>query len=178
MKQRQRFEPWRQFLFSTLLLLAMGMAVTACSSEETEDFTIQFRLEDENGNPKNEFRQGENIIFRLTIYNNTDAHYSINDWGSLFGEDLFRVYSSNGSDLGKSWEINYYILDIMEYIFAHDSRTFICPWMTDENLSPTYPLVMKEEAIQHLPIGDYYTEFNLRLNENNVIHCKQNFKIR
>ena len=83
--KRLLFVPWRQLLFSALLLLAMGMAVTACSSEETEDFTIQFRLEDENGNPKNEFRQGENIIFRLTIYNNTDAHYSINDWGSLFG---------------------------------------------------------------------------------------------
>ena len=34
MKQRQRFEPWRQLLFSTLLLLAIGMAVTACSSDE------------------------------------------------------------------------------------------------------------------------------------------------
>lgn len=35
MKLRQQFEPWRQFLFSTLLLLAMGMAVTACSSEDS-----------------------------------------------------------------------------------------------------------------------------------------------
>ncbi|MBR1654958.1 MAG: hypothetical protein IJ698_00865 [Prevotella sp.] len=34
MKQRQRFEPWRQLLFSALLLLAMGMTVTACSSDE------------------------------------------------------------------------------------------------------------------------------------------------
>ena len=34
MKQRQRFEPWHQLLFSALLLLAMGMAVTACSSDE------------------------------------------------------------------------------------------------------------------------------------------------
>ncbi len=36
MKLRQQFEPWRQFLFPALLLLAMGMAVTACSSEEQE----------------------------------------------------------------------------------------------------------------------------------------------
>ena len=34
MKQRQRFEPWRQLLFPALLLLTIGMAVTACSSEE------------------------------------------------------------------------------------------------------------------------------------------------
>ena len=36
MKQRQRFEPWRQFLFSALILLAMSMAMTACSSEEED----------------------------------------------------------------------------------------------------------------------------------------------
>ena len=34
MKQRQRFEPWRQLLFSAMLFLTMGMAVTACSSDE------------------------------------------------------------------------------------------------------------------------------------------------
>ena len=39
MKQRQRFEPWRQLLFSALLLLAMGMAVTACSSEDKYENT-------------------------------------------------------------------------------------------------------------------------------------------
>ena len=36
MKLRQQFEPWHQLLFSTLLFLAVGMAVTACSSEEDE----------------------------------------------------------------------------------------------------------------------------------------------
>ena len=176
-EQKARRRALRLLLMMVSLCLLLPVGLTACSSEEAEDFTIQFRLEDENGNPKNEFRQGENIIFKLTIHNNTDAHYSINDWFSLFGENLFRVYSSNGSNLGKSWEIRY-VLSLMEYIFAHDSRTFICPWMMDENLSPTYPLAMKEEAMQPLPVGDYYTEFDLRLNENNVIHCKQNFKIR
>ena len=42
MKQRQRFEPWRQLLFSALLLLAMGMVVTACSSEENDEEITTF----------------------------------------------------------------------------------------------------------------------------------------
>ena len=33
---KQRFELWRQLFLSTLLLLAMGMAMTACSSEDEE----------------------------------------------------------------------------------------------------------------------------------------------
>ena len=44
--------------------------------------------------------------------------------------------------------------------------------------APTYPLVMKEEKMQPLPVGNYYTKFDLKFNENNVIHCKQNFKIK
>ena len=34
MKQRQRLELWRQLLFSALILLAISMAMTACSSDE------------------------------------------------------------------------------------------------------------------------------------------------
>ena len=176
-KMKKKKSALRLFLvmISACLLLPVGMA--ACSSDEEDSLSVQFHLEDENGVPKTEFKQGENIIFKLTIYNSTDASYSIKNWFSFFDENFFRVYSFDGQDMGSSWDIRYY-LDLMEYIFAYDSRTFSCPWMTNENLPPTYPLVMKEEKMQPLPVGNYYTKFDLKFNENNVIHCKQNFKIK
>ena len=62
MKQRQRFEPWRQFLFSALLLLAMGMAVTACSSEE------------DRGDSENNTRKELSLhIWKLSMYVNKET---------------------------------------------------------------------------------------------------------
>ena len=172
MKRKMKFIRRSFFLFALLLVMA---AMTACCSDEEDRFKVQFHLEDENGVPKTGFNQGENIIFKLTIYNNSDERYSV-DFISLFDDNLFRVYSTDGKDYGTSWEAPYF-LERMEYILAHDSRMFSCPWLNDEKLIPTYPLVMKED-MQPLPVGDYYTKFDLKFNENNVIHCKQNFKIK
>ena len=58
-------------LFSALMLVTTGFSG---DDEEKEDSSIKvdFRLQDANGSECYEFHEGDNIVFRLEIKNNTN----------------------------------------------------------------------------------------------------------
>ena len=154
--------------------------------KENGDATIfvNFTLQDESGIEKYVFKEGENIIFRLDIVNNTDEQVYMNNPDRMFFDnDIFHVYSSKGEDVGLPFDIWIILESKYTSIPAYNSMSYICPWWNEPD-SPWrqgYSDFIIEK-IRPLPKGDYYSEFKVRLdkykvNENKIVTCKKSFKI-
>lgn len=154
-----------------------------------DSISVDFRLVNSEGQAVKTFKEGEQIIFRLTVTNQLDKTLKVNKPINIFGEDLFQIYS-NGKPEDKPWD--YSILSsgpLTHYWAAHKSYVYECPWQGlvyepeeaidinfDEIPSSGVALFKKHDR-QPLPVGNYYTEFKLILNEDNFITCYKDFSI-
>ena len=185
------------------LLLVMGAAmmlvfgISSCSSSddeisersndevsETNDtltLTAHLGFQDESGVEKYVFKEGENIVFRLDVINNSEEDVIIHgNMAYILLHDAFHVYSSQGEDFGKPYDV-YETTDIgITMILSKGKETYLCQWLNDPNselLWKPYYIHYIIDKRRPLPKGDYYSQFTIRLGDNQYFTCKRSFKI-
>ena len=183
------------------VLLALGL-LSACSKsddvtdinnhsekdgtgtiEKSSDLMVDFRLQNEDGMECYDFKEGDNIIFRLEIKNDTDEDAILPPFSEVLGLDVFTVFSQEGVRIGTPWDVIMTSFRECEIIGAHNSAVFVCPWFdipalyfngTDHYYSEYF---YKKDDKSPLPKGEYFSEFEIRLNEK-TITCNRKFNIR
>ncbi|MBR1656285.1 MAG: hypothetical protein IJ698_07745 [Prevotella sp.] len=194
MKLRQQFEPWRQFLFSALILFTMSMVMTACSSEEdanvdeeSGDIKLNLSLLNENGKETTIFKEGECVCFDLEIVNNgnSDFVYCLGfDGGDLvLDNDFFCVYTEKGDRIGTPWTGMFCEMSLQKewHISAKTTHHVRCSWLSSSIFTTTHPLC-KFEASPYLAPGVYKTTFDIKYrtssNATKLTNKKFNVKFR
>ena len=156
------------------VLLALGL-LSACSKsddvtdinnhsekdgtgtiEKSSDLMVDFQLQNENGTECYDFKEGDNIIFRLEIKNDTDEDAILPPFSEVLGLDVFTVFSQEGVRIGTPWDVIMTSFRECEIIGAHNSAVFVCPWFD---------------------IPALYSEFDIKFNEK-TITCNQKFEIK
>ncbi len=152
--------------------------------KENGDATIfvNFTLQDESGIEKYVFKEGENIIFKLAITNNTEKEVPLlNESDMLTYSDLFQVYSSKEEVFGQPFDL--LVLTAIGgplFLPSKSTYTFLCPWINNPDTEITWGQPYDNVIINKfrpLPKGEYYSRFTIRLNENRKATCKQSFII-
>lgn len=183
------------------VLLALGL-LSACSKsddvtdinnhsekdgtgtiEKSSDLMVDFRLQNEDGMECYDFKEGDNIIFRLEIKNDTDEDAILPPFSEVLGLDVFTVFSQEGVKIGTPWDVIMTSFRECEIIGAHNSVVFVCPWFDIPALyyNGTHhyysEYFYKKDDKSPLPQGEYFSEFDIKLNEK-TITCNQKFNIR
>lgn len=183
------------------VLLALGL-LSACSKsddvtdinnhsekdgtgtiEKSSDLMVDFRLQNEDGMECYDFKEGDNIIFRLEIKNDTDEDAILPPFSEVLGLDVFTVFSQEGVKIGTPWDVIMTIFRECEIIGAHNSVVFVCPWFDIPALYYNGPhhyyseYFYKKDDKSPLPKGEYFSEFEIRLNEK-TITCSRKFEIK
>ena len=178
------------YLLSVLLLIFVSL--NSCSSDDeisekndeisetidTLTLTAHLGFQDESGVEKYVFKEGENIVFRLDVINNSEEDVIIH--GNIILYDAFHVYSSQGEDFGKPYDV--YISELVggTIIPSKSIITYLCKWLNDPNselLWEPHYIHYKIDKRRPLPKGDYYSQFTIRLGNNQYFTCKRSFKI-
>ena len=181
------------YLISVLLL--MFVSLNSCSSDDeisegndeiseaidTLTLTAHLGFQDESGVEKYVFKEGENIVFRLDVINNSEEDVIIHgNMAYILLHDAFHVYSSQGEDFGKPYDV-YETTDIgITMILSKGKETYLCQWLNDPNselLWKPYYIHYIIDKRRPLPKGDYYSQFTIRLGDNQYFTCKRSFKI-
>ena len=183
------------------VLLALGL-LSACSKsddvtdinnhsekdgtgtiEKSSDLMVDFQLQNEDGTECYDFKEGDNIIFRLEIKNDTDEDAILPPFSEVLGLDVFTVFSQEGVRIGTPWDVIMTSFRECEIIGAHNSAVFVCPWFdipalyyngTEHYYSEYF---YKKDDKSPLPKGEYYSEFDIKFNEK-TITCNQKFEIK
>lgn len=191
----------KQVILKMSVLLAFGLFGACSKSDDVTDIGIHneketddtikessgqmvdFQLQNEDGMECYDFKEGENIIFRLEIKNDTDEDAILPPFSEALGLNVFSVYSREGEKLGTPWDVIMTSFCECEVIGAHSSAVFVCPWFdipalyfngTDHYYSEYF---YKKDDKSPLPKGEYFSEFVIRLNEK-TITCNRKFNIR
>ena len=182
------------------VLLALGL-LSACSKsddvtdinnhsekdgtgtiEKSSDLMVDFRLQNEDGMECYDFKEGDNIIFRLEIKNDTDEDAILPPFSEVLGLDVFTVFSQEGVKIGTPWDVIMTSFRECEIIGAHNSVVFVCPWF---DISALYyngthhyysEYFYKKDDKSPLPQGEYFSEFDIKLNDK-TITCHRKFEI-
>ena len=183
------------------VLLALGL-LSACSKsddvtdinnhsekdgtgtiEKSSDLMVDFLLQNEDGMECYDFKEGDNIIFRLEIKNDTDEDVILPPFSEVLGLDVFTVFSQEGVKIGTPWDVIMTSFRECEVIRAQSSVVFVCPWFdipalyfngTDHYYSEYF---YKKDDKSPLPKGEYYSEFGIKFNEK-TITCNRKFEIK
>ena len=151
--------------------------------EKSSGQMVDFQLQNEDGIECYEFKEGDNIIFRLEIKNDTDKDAILPPFSEVLGLDIFSVYSLGGREFGTPWDVIITSFCDCEIIGAHSSVVFVCPWFdiptlffdgTEHYYSEYF---YKKDDKSPLPKGEYFSEFVIRLNER-TITCNRKFVIK
>ena len=151
--------------------------------EESCGEMVDFQLQNEDGIECYEFKEGDNIIFRLEIKNDTDKDAILPAFSEVLGLDVFSVYSLGGEEIGTPWDVIMTSFREYEIIGAHRSAVFVCPWFDipalyfngHEHYYSEY--FYKKDDKSSLPKGEYFSEFDIKLNEK-TIRCHREFIIK
>ena len=176
----------KNLLFGFLVLVSAALCLAGCSDNDDgicDDgyaVSVNFLLQDESGTEKYTFKEGENIIFRLDIINHDTVDVVLPSPWEIYGYDIFHVYGSNGKDFGKPWDKVLVDMIAHEIIGANATKSCLCPWINNPGSEiPWYPqsLHFQIDTFRPLPKGDYYSIFNIRLDNDKVVTCQKTFKI-
>ena len=135
-----------------------------------EDIEVEFCLTNENKEKKVSFAEDENIVFNLTIRNNSSSSFASDDnlqnrGSRIFyaSEDLFSVYTTDGELVGKPWSstAGKDIEDIGYFVSASKSLTLVCPWYNSSTVKATRPIYKYESAPKLKPNQLYNVRFQL-----------------
>lgn len=145
------------------------------------DFSIIFQLQNMNGTAVTSFKEGENFYFRLVILNRSDKNIQMPSLRELTNFDIFHVYTADGKDLGLPWDYMGLIGNPLwaGYDFPlspNQSLLFRCFWFDCDKAEPSD--LGRDTSRAALPKGDYYTQFELNLGENQKVMIKKAFTIR
>ena len=151
--------------------------------EKSSDLMVDFRLQNEDGMECYDFKEGDNIIFRLEIKNDTDEDVILPPFSEVLGLDVFTVFSLEGVKIGTPWDVIMTSFRECEVIRAHSSAVFVCPWFdiptlyyngTEHYYSEYF---YKKDDKSPLPKGEYYSDFDIKFNEK-TITCSRKFEIK
>ena len=190
----------KQIVLMMSVLLALGL-LSACSKsddvtdinnhsekdgtgtiEKSSDLMVDFRLQNEDGMECYDFKEGDNIIFRLEIKNDTDEDAILPPFSEVLGLDVFTVFSRKGVKIGTPWDVIMTSFRECEIIGAQSSAVFVCHWFdipalyyngTEHYYSEYF---YKKDDKSPLPKGEYYSEFDIKLNDK-TITCHRKFEI-
>lgn len=188
----------------SLLIVGMGMFMTACSGNDDvqepvkphedvvldadtlqvfEDFTVKFQLLNADNQPVTTFKEGENFTFVLSIINtgNDNKEIPLDDF---LETDFFPIYTAGGKSLGKPYDmIIQYGIGIIR-LAPNESFEISCRAFgkrdDDTDHGSIHPEIALIKVTERSPLaqGDYYTKFELKLNNaGGTIICKKEFKI-
>jgi hypothetical protein len=221
-----------QFLFSALFA-GIGTLSISCSSDdgnteiptdpiapavpaipEEEPFVgvtymedsvqIQFQLLNSDSVAMDTFKEGEDIIFKLTILN-IGGDMVLATPMEDFSDDIFNVYSSDGVNMGRPWDerLRSYVYP---FLIPEVVREHVCSWLEEPdedmvnmclwienpvedidnlNLDKFFsmtkgrsPVVyLKKDRRHPLSKGSYYTQFNVSVIEGRTITIRMDFNI-
>ncbi len=183
---------WYLYKFS-LILFTIGIIVSSCRNDKSENIesveldtdlpqdydgiTVDFQLLNSNGIAVKSFREGENIIFTLSLTNRTSEEAIMPNVMKVLGENTFRIYSKDGRDMGLPWDYLSMSDAMMGAIRLPQgaSRTFICSWLNDSEIEKEG---FGKDTIRYpLPRGEYYTQYDLSISDNKKVIYKKEFKI-
>lgn len=151
---------------------------------DTDDVSVLFQLQNENGDETYTFNEGENIVFRLELKNSGHLSVILPENRDIVGHDLFRVYSvADAMDKGTPWDK---LEGVFMYLRAHSilgdnsSKVYVCPWLvkSETNLSKETYSNFKINGVKPLSAGNYYSEFDIKLSDSQKVTCRREFTIR
>lgn len=160
------------------LVAAIGLLFTACSSDDemSEDVAVDFYLSNEQGERTTEFKSTDNIVFNLSIKNNSNKKICLYRDNAEMEKNLlvFAVYDSEGMIKDTPWD-SYAVSDANSDFLDNNVNWKTC-WMNNkvENVD-TDPFCV-ESLKEQLPRGEYYTLFSFFI-DNELKTYKINFRI-
>ena len=159
-------------LHSWLLLVMAGLLMVSCSSEveefEQQTFSVSFKIINEKGESATVFSNNENILFDLSIKNNTRDTLVVDEYHFL--EEVlssFKLYSFGGAfvgipftgiDVGRFQETAYNLL-------PDESRHWQCLFMTHQTETNFKSPLLSTRIKEPLPQGEYYLFYSLTLSK-------------
>ena len=192
------------FIFGFLLFAGLLFSVVSCSSDDNvvkidekgndvftnDEDNITFCLYNKDMQKTVSFKEGENIIFDLTIYNNTDATWTIkrdfNGGDLVLDENFFCVYRENGERIGVPWS-GMFCEESNQQEWSYSPHSVLhlkCSWYMDFSIATTHPLCKGADAGEDwlkLSKGSYYTKFTISYNtsigQSTPVMKKQEFLI-
>ena len=165
-----------------LLVVAGAMFVASCSSDDDElsnrddVVTVKLSIRANNGEYSSLIREGEDVEFLLTIENHSNNDIWLPAPSELVGNQFFTIYSSDGKEVDKPWDILFVNFITSTNIKGKGQVTYSCSWLEGQSKSSHLTFVKEHERLP-LPKGDYYTEFTVNLGDYGIRKCKQSFKI-
>lgn len=171
----------KSFLF-LLLLTGAGIAVISCSSEveelEQQAFSISLTTINEKGEYTTVFGSKENILFDLTIKNNTKDTIFVDELFPVEIVHSFKLYSSNGEFVVFPFNgIDWIKLQTTAYtIMPYESKKWQCLYLTHPTEIDLESPFVSSKLKTPLSQGSYYLLYTITLiNETKV--GKIEFKI-
>ena len=160
---------------AALLMIVIGMS--SCSSEDGIDeqlagyqasclsdaYGIGYSLRNENGDRTTTFKEGENIIFDVTILNATGYELHMADERGIL-MSVMSVFRSDGEYVGNPFQSAYSTMELRWItVEAHGRLHWSCSWIYDERYvhdgrygSSTSYSTNVLSPVAPLPKGAYY----------------------
>ncbi len=151
---------------------------------------IQLQLLNSDSVAMDTFKEGEDIIFKLTIMNISSELVLITPIDEFSDDNIFNIYSSNGSYVGKPWDGRWIAL-IHSFLTPGMLQEHTCSWL-EEPIEDTIDYLLngisissarvpilyyKQERRQPLPKGSYYTQFDVSIIEGRTTTIRMDFNI-
>lgn len=153
---------------SAFLLTTVGMI--SCSDDEldglrdnqatfkTDLYSIGYSLKNTKGERTSTFKEGENIIFDVVIYNTIGNEIGLADERYIL-MGAASVYHSNGEYVGNPWQSAFQTFELRWiHIKANDYVHWSFPWIYDEGYASASSISTKVlSPMDPLPKGSYYS---------------------
>lgn len=161
---------------------------------------IQLQLLNSDSVATDIFKEGEDIIFMLTVKNISRERSLLHTPIEHFSDNIFNIYSSDGTDMGRPWDYR-----ICPYVYPFLTPEmvweFVCSWLEEpdedmvnlclwienpdegignmniEKYMDIWPMAfLKKERRLQLPKGSYYTQFDVSVLEGRTT-IRMDFKV-
>jgi hypothetical protein len=146
--------------YATLLVAALGSVVLGCHKQAmapTPTVTGSLQVLNGQGQPATVFAQGQNMVFRFEVHNNSD--HAIFLPNPVFDPATFLSVSNRaGVSFGKPYEYIFCTYQGGTPLAAGQTYTFSIPWV-EEAAYPTTAQFCRHAATSYLPVGHYQTQF-------------------
>lgn len=193
------------YIAQFLLVIGIGLALNACNENDVplkqmahrgsveldadtvqvfEGLTVTFQMLNADSLPVTNFKEGENIIFRLVVTNSRKENVTLPNTQVMLGENVFHIYTSQGEDMGLPWDSRVCFGLANLVTSPGQSYQFLCPAFGELedpdkfNSASYYPgadpwgswcVFFKTEYVRKpLSRGNYYTEFDINLNDEDL----------
>ena len=181
----------KNFLLWMGAVLMITIGTSSCNSDDEEGndnfpISVDFLIQDEHNVEKYIFKEGEDIIFRIDLTNNDTVDAILPSSIEIMGYDVFHVYSKNGEDMGTPYDVVCPGAEGHLRLEAKVTRKYLCPWINNPDsefnnpeyyyLKPSF-MAARIEKKRPLPKGEYYSKFDIKLDNNRVITCQKSFSV-